>query len=98
MPGGSLVLFIQQNLPATFGKMAEDLAAHFSERPLVKGQYFLKEGQASNEYLFLQDGCIRAYTTDLDGNDVTTGFYIKNQMVFEVSSFFSRTRSKENLQ
>jgi hypothetical protein len=35
---------------------------------------------------------------DTEGNDVTTGFYSDNQVVFEVSSFFNRTISKENIQ
>ncbi|MEO6611729.1 MAG: Crp/Fnr family transcriptional regulator [Chitinophagaceae bacterium] len=94
----SLIHFIGNNLLAGQQSAAADLASNFSERQLTKGEYFLKEGQLANEYLFLEEGCIRAYTTDTEGNDVTTGFYIKEQVVFEVSSFFSRTRSKENLQ
>ncbi len=94
----SLVHFISHHLAADHQAAASELAQHFQERLLSKGEYFMKEGQASNEYLFLEEGCIRAYTTDTEGNDVTTGFYIKNKVVFEVSSFFNRTRSKENLQ
>lgn len=94
----SLIHFIAHHLPSAPQSIATELASHFEERLLAKGDYFLKEGQASNEYLFLEEGCIRAYTTDTEGNDVTTSFYIKNQVVFEVSSFFNRTRSRENLQ
>jgi len=41
---------------------------------------------------------MRAFAYDTDGNDITTNFYSSNQVVFEVSSFFTRTISKENVQ
>ena len=41
---------------------------------------------------------MRAFACDTDGNDITTNFYSSNQVVFEVSSFFTRTISKENVQ
>lgn len=41
---------------------------------------------------------MRAFAHDVDGNEVTTNFYTSGQMIFEISSFFGRTRSKENIQ
>ena len=61
-------------------------------------QFLLKEGRISNEYFFLEHGFMRSFAYDLDGNDVTTNFYWDNQIVFEVSSFFNRTISRENIQ
>ena len=58
----------------------------------------LKEGRISDEYFFLETGFIRAFANDIEGNDVTTNFYSATQVVFEVSSFFNRTVSKENFQ
>jgi CRP-like cAMP-binding protein len=58
----------------------------------------LKEGKICNEYFFLETGFMRAFAHDIDANDVTTNFYSDNQVVFEVSSFFNRTASKENIQ
>ena len=59
---------------------------------------FLKEGKISDEYLFLEDGFMRAFAIDTEGNDVTTNFYMAREVVFEVSSFFNRTTSRENIQ
>jgi CRP-like cAMP-binding protein len=70
----------------------------FSPFSVSKGEYFLKEGTISNTYLFLQGGFMRAFTYDLDGNDVTTAFYKNNQIVFEAASFFRREKSRENIQ
>lgn len=65
---------------------------------MKRNDFYLKEGKVSNEYLFLNSGFMRAFAYDLNGNDVTTNFCSANQVVFEVSSFFNRTPSKENIQ
>jgi len=77
---------------------AKEIADLFEEKQMNKGEIFLKEGQVSNQYLILNDGFLRAYSFDLDGNEVTTGFHNKLYPVFEVASFFNRTPSKENIQ
>ncbi len=92
-----LISFIQSHLPAP-STMAHDIAFRFEEKHLVKGEFLLLEGKISNEYFFLEEGMMRAYATDPDGNEVTTGFHSKNNVVFEVSSFFNQTLSKENIQ
>ncbi len=92
-----LINFIQKNSPASKQILA-DIAKHFEEKTIFKNDYFLKEGQISNDYLILVDGFMRAFTFDTKGNEVTTYFYPKNRVVFEASSFFMRTISTENIQ
>jgi CRP-like cAMP-binding protein len=79
-------------------KTAEEIAAIFFPKEIKRHGFLFKEGRVCNEYFFLDDGFIRAFAYDTDGNDVTTGFYSANQVVFEVSSFFNRIVSKENYQ
>ena len=74
------------------------LAATFSPKVVKRNEYLFKEGRICNDYYFLENGFIRAFAHDTEGNDVTTNFYAGNQVVFEVSSFFNRTISKENYQ
>ena len=78
--------------------VADEIAAQFKAVSYRRNDFFLKEGQACNEYLFIERGFMRAFAVDTDGNDVTTNFYTEGQVVFEVSSFFNRTRSLENIQ
>jgi CRP-like cAMP-binding protein len=92
-----LIDFIQNAIPASAEILAE-IVLHFEERTFLKNDYFLKEGNISNDYLFLADGVMRAFTFDTDGNEVTTYFYTKNRVVFEASSFFMHTVSTENIQ
>jgi CRP-like cAMP-binding protein len=77
---------------------ALEIADEFSEKLLRKNDFFLKEGRISDEYLFLNEGFLRSFAIDTEGNEVTTNFYSSNQVVFEVSSFFNRTISRENIQ
>jgi CRP-like cAMP-binding protein len=92
-----LATFIQQTIPASAEK-ASEIASHFENKVYEKGEFFLKEGQFSNEYLFLASGFMRAYVRSVEGEEVTTGFYASNQVVFEVYSFFNRRSSSENIQ
>jgi CRP-like cAMP-binding protein len=78
--------------------IADEITTHFRPVSYLKNEYFLRDGQASNEYMFIAQGFMRAFAVNTDGNDVTTNFYSSNQVVFEVSSFFNRTRSRENIQ
>lgn len=77
---------------------AGSIAASFAWKEIKKNEFFLKEGRPSDEYLFLETGFMRAFAHDTEGNDVTTSFYAANQVVFEVSSFFNRSISRENIQ
>jgi CRP-like cAMP-binding protein len=77
---------------------SEQIAGTFTSKEIGKNNFFLKEGRVCNEYLILGNGFMRAFAHDTDGNDVTTNFYSASQVVFEVSSFFNRTPSKENIQ
>ena len=92
-----LIQFIQQHVPAT-EQTVRMIAAHFDERVLAKNEYLLKAGKVSNEYFFLAEGFVRAFTVDADGQEVTTNFFGKNRAVFEVSSLFMRTVSTETIQ
>jgi CRP-like cAMP-binding protein len=75
-----------------------EIADKFQYKTLAKNQLQLTEGKVCDEYFFLERGYMRAFAHDTEGNEVTTNFCAAGQMVFEVSSFFNRTRSKENMQ
>jgi len=93
----SLIGFIHSNLPVS-GEVVETIVSHFEENILHKNELFLREGKVSNNYLFLEEGFMRTFTHDYDGNEVTTYFYPKNRVVFDAASFFMRTVSTENIQ
>ena len=77
---------------------AEEIANHFAEKIILKNDLFLKAGRVSDEYLFLEEGFMRSFAYDTEGNDITTNFSPAGRIVLEVSSFFNRTVSRENIQ
>lgn len=63
-----------------------------------KGDFILKEGEISNNYMILQSGLIRSYAYDYNGNDITTDFFCNYDVVIEVLSLFQRIPAQENIQ
>ncbi len=76
---------------------AQEIAVFFNATVVRRHEFFLQEGKVSNEYLFLNSGFMRSYAVNTEGADITTNFYNKGSVVFEVSSFFNRIPSKENI-
>ncbi|MBS1533089.1 MAG: Crp/Fnr family transcriptional regulator [Bacteroidetes bacterium] len=62
---------------------------------MSKKEFILKAGSVCNASYFIEDGLVRAYTYDMEGNDVTTAFYPANAFATDLFSFFTRTPSKE---
>ena len=75
-----------------------EIAGHFAFKAIAKGQLLLVAGKISDEYFFLDKGYMRCFAYDTEGNEVTTNLCSPGQIVFEISSFFNRTRSQENIQ
>ncbi|WP_316761937.1 Crp/Fnr family transcriptional regulator [Pedobacter aquatilis] len=94
-----LIDFIKQNIPnISVTKMGlETIAAHFEEIEFSKNEYLLKQGKVSG-YYYLAEGFVRAFTHDIDGNEITTFFYPRGRVAFEASSFFLHQPSTEYLQ
>lgn len=78
--------------------MASEIASRFTEERLAKHDFLLEQGKVANKYFFLEKGFMRSFAFNTNGDDITTNFYSGGQVVFEVSSFFQRTVSKENIQ
>lgn len=58
------------------------VADHFKETHISKNQFQLKSGKICDEYLFLEEGYMRAFAYDTDGNEVTIGFYAPGNVLF----------------
>jgi len=62
-----------------------------------KGEMMLKEGDTANSYFILQSGLMRSFVRDFNGNNITTDFFVANEIVIEVSSLFQRKPTQENI-
>lgn len=63
-----------------------------------KGHILLKEGQISNEYFIVQEGLVRSYVYNYQGEDITTGFAKEKDILIEVASIFARVPTREYMQ
>jgi len=93
----NLIQLFQSVLPMSTGK-AEQLAEKYKPKKIVRNGYLLKEGAICNESHFIDEGIMRSYTYDLEGNEVTTAFYSKKMFTSDLLSYFKRIPSKEYIQ
>lgn len=77
---------------------SQQIATHFEPRELDKNDFLLREGKQCNEYHFICTGFLRSWTYDLEGRDITTGFFPEGKVVCELFSFFKRVPARENIQ
>jgi CRP-like cAMP-binding protein len=92
-----MLRFLQSRGPIN-ATQALEIAGQFRPKHLARHDFLLSEGQVCDDYFFLDHGLLRAFANDPTGNEVTTAFYPSGQTVLEVSSFFNRTPSQENIQ
>ncbi len=74
------------------------IKTHFRRVTYSKNDYLLQEGDIEKKYWFCESGFLRSFVSDPEGNDITTNFYTKGEIVIDWTSFFLRTPSRENIQ
>jgi CRP-like cAMP-binding protein len=92
-----LIHYIQKILPMPSEK-AVYIAQYFKPTHFAKNDYILKENKICTQSYFIEEGFLRAYVVDLNGNEVTIEFYSKNIFANDFLSFFKRIPSTENIQ
>lgn len=70
----------------------------FERKELKKNDFVLQEHKVCSEYYFIETGFMRSFAVDTKGNEITTAFYSRAQIVWEASSFLLRIPAKENIQ
>lgn len=78
-----------------------ELVKIFSEHEKIevpKNEFLLRENKVANCFYVLESGLVRAFVHDFDQNEITTEFFVENEIVIVPSSLFQRIPSKENLQ
>lgn len=91
-----LIQFIQHILPMPLTK-AELISTYFTEIHFAKNDFVLQEGQVSSYSYFLESGCFRAYSIDVDGNEVSTEFFTAPIIANDFLSFFKRIPATDNI-
>ena len=88
-------IFLSEN----FSKKDLDFVlSHFKQVSFSKHDYVVRVGNVTNYYFFMESGFARSYAVDLDGNDITTNFFGKGDIVIDWHSYFLKTPSRESIQ
>lgn len=88
---------IYQNPLLTASELQTIFDAH-KKITFNKGDFLLKKGQISKGYFCIENGLIRSYVFDFNGNDITTGFMGKNEIAIDVNSLFHKIPTVEYFQ
>jgi CRP-like cAMP-binding protein len=92
-----LIQFLQGMLPMPEDK-AEQIAAYYHLKTVDKNDYLTQEGKVCRQSFFVEEGFLRAYVTDIEGNDVTLNFYGKDGFANDFLSFFKQIPASQNIQ
>jgi len=85
--------------PESFKQEELDLILkQFVEVAFQKNDYLIEIGKTSTFYYFLEEGFLRSYSIDLDGNDITSKFFGPKDIVIDWHSYFLKKPAKEPVQ
>jgi CRP-like cAMP-binding protein len=76
----------------------EDLLGAHNSIKMKKGDFLLQKEEIADEYYIIEEGLVRMFLYDFNGNDITTGFVGIGELAVEVVSLFQRVPSKEFFQ
>ncbi len=65
---------------------------------LTKGEHYVREGQYVNTIAFIQEGYIRTYQIDYQGNDTTLDFHGPNTFCGSYYGFYTHQKALDNLE
>lgn len=85
--------------PENFDQKELDLIVdQFEEIEFKKNDYLIETGKTSTFYYFVEEGFLRSYSIDLDGNDITSKFFTPKDIVIDWHSYFLKKPSREPVQ
>jgi CRP-like cAMP-binding protein len=70
---------------------------HFQTKEIKKGRFLVGSGQTSNEFIFIEKGCLRVFW-ERDYNEVTGWFAFEDDFFCELSSFIPQQASTFGVQ
>lgn len=76
----------------------ELILSQFTRVEFSKNDYLIHEGKVASYYYFLESGFLRSYTINFEGNDITTNFFIEEDIVIDWHSYFLQKPCKESIQ
>ncbi|MEQ8546828.1 MAG: Crp/Fnr family transcriptional regulator [Cyclobacteriaceae bacterium] len=67
--------------------------SYVQPKVFTKKQFLLNQGALSNEIFYVVNGCLRAFHTDVDGNDKAIMFATDDWWITDISGFTNESKS-----
>lgn len=74
------------------------ILSQFEEVNFKKNDFLIEKDKPGNFYYFLENGFLRSFTIDLEGNDITTSFFSSKDIVIDWYSYFLKKKCQESIQ
>ncbi len=75
-----------------------DLLPLFSEKKILKGDYFVEENSYPDQVGFILDGVLRAFYRTPDGNEYNKTFFVDNSFAVSLAAVIQKSKSCLNFQ
>ena len=85
-----------QNYFGVNPKYLQSIASFFKKRTLLKGDFYIKEGQYVQDLSFILDGYLRIYGIS-KGKEVTQWISAKNDFITDIASLTFNVPSRKNI-
>ena len=73
-----------------------EIATLFNSEKIIKGTLIVQEGKTSQKSFYLEEGIVRCYILDRNGDEVTTRLFSAPEFLNDYRSLFKREASQEN--
>ncbi len=82
-----------------FDKEEIDYFLSFGKRKtLVKGEFYISEGETARKFAFVQDGLLRSFYYSSNSDEVTYCFSFSGDLIAGYSSLITQQKTMENIQ
>lgn len=71
--------------------------AQFTQIEFKKNESLIASGKIASYYYFMEAGFARSFAIDTEGNDITTKFFSKSDIVIDWHSYFLKKPCKESI-
>ncbi|WP_420387665.1 Crp/Fnr family transcriptional regulator [Roseivirga sp.] len=76
----------------------EEILSNHSKKDFQKKQHIINSGDINKQFWFVESGFARSYIINSEGEEITTGFFGKGDIVIDWESFFMRSATLESIE
>lgn len=77
---------IRKYIPVSEKELSE-ITLRFKKKVIKKNRFLLRAGQISNEFMFIEQGCLPVFWEKEDGKEITSWFAFENEFLITRNLF-----------